>query len=826
MKKNFKKALMAMVIMFFVNSALVAQATQVEYKQIEGKVLFDKAPLADVNIKVLNTTRGTKTDKYGNYDLKAAVGEAIQFSYVGLKTVTIIVEDVTIELNVTLRENPNQLKEATVIARKKVDPIEEFIQRANVNLQGPTGIFNPYRSGFATAHIPSENLNLGAPNLAAALSGKASGLRSAGFPPVLLIRDQPATYILNGISYPEPPISMMNIKDVFILKRTAQVFIVPDDAPHIKKIETEKIAEKYRNQNYYQDDAVALNDSQDETDVISIQEKEIFGKITTNDAPLENANIRIVGSAKGTSTDAKGNYRLKVSVGDEVEYSHVGMHKVGVIIEDITSEVNIDMVSLKNSLDEVLIIAKNSKGEVIKRSEKAESAFKTSRGTIDPKRVGYAVGYIDGQKIDFALYPTLRAALLGKVSGLSINASNGKVYMRGANSSVLQDYPVAWEVDGNFTSEEPIGINLNEIKDIRLLRGLAATNKYGTLGAGGVIVVTTTMGELSSNNRISGIREEFTNQNYYQNDAVSLEDNIVSGNHVNALKEYTNRALAYKFYDEQMAEALPSYQYHIDIAQTFNSYFKDSFRASEVLMNVAKKHNRNPEILKAVAFNLQAINAPRQAVTIYQQLLSLRPTYGQSYRDLANALKENNQFKKSWRYYMNYLLIGNNLEGEGIGQTIYNEMEYLYFNRANQTQIEQQFTPRSRNKVEFRNDVRFVAEWNTSEAEFDLEFVGPDKRAYTFEHTLVANQELITDEKKTGYSSKEFIIDDVGTGEWLVNIIYYGNKKSAPTYFKLSTYYNWGSPQQREEVQVFRLDIEDQKFQILKINEQSLVATN
>ena len=153
-------------------------------------------------------------------------------------------------------------------------------------------------------------------------------------------------------------------------------------------------------------------------------------------------------------------------------------------------------------------------------------------------------------------------------------------------------------------------------------------------------------------------------------------------------------------------------------------------------------------------------------------------------------------------------------------------MEYLYFNRANQTQIQQRFTPRSKNKVEFRDDVRFVVEWNTSEAEFGLEFVGPDKRSYTFEHTLLANQDLITDEKTLGYSSKDFIIDNIGTGEWLVNLTYYGNKKSAPTYMKITTYYNWGKPNQRQEINVYKLEEINKKYQLQKLNSKSLLAYN
>ncbi|MCH7525650.1 MAG: hypothetical protein IIC74_11830, partial [Bacteroidetes bacterium] len=192
----------------------------------------------------------------------------------------------------------------------------------------------------------------------------------------------------------------------------------------------------------------------------------------------------------------------------------------------------------------------------------------------------------------------------------------------------------------------------------------------------------------------------------------------------------------------------------------------------------------------------------------------------------ANAYVENNQYKKAWRMYMSYLLQGNDVSGEGIGQILYNEMEFLYYNRRNQTDIKETFIPKSDNLFDFRNDVRLVFEWNTSEAEFDLEFVGPDLRVYVFEHSLANNQELITDEKQKGYSSKEFFIDDIGVGEWLVNITYFGNKKPEPTYFKVTQYFNWGKPNQTKKITVYKFQDEREKMQLLKLNKQLLVAKN
>jgi len=227
-----------------------------------------------------------------------------------------------------------------------------------------------------------------------------------------------------------------------------------------------------------------------------------------------------------------------------------------------------------------------------------------------------------------------------------------------------------------------------------------------------------------------------------------------------------------------------------------------------------------------VAYHLQALGLKKDAIKAYETIFKLRPKYVQSYRDLANAYVGNDQFKKAWRLYMSYLLQGNDISGENIGQLLYNEMEYLYYNRRNQTDIKEHFVPQSDDLFDFRNDVRIVFEWNTSEAEFDLEFVNPERRAYVFEHSLAANQELITSEKQKGYSSREFFIDDIGNGEWLVNITYKGNKKPEPTYFKVTQYFNWGKANQTNEITVYKLNEQRNKMQLLRLNKQLLVAAN
>ena len=548
--------------------------------------------------------------------------------------------------------------------------------------------------------------------------------------------------------------------------------------------------------------------------------KTVSGTVTYLDAPIPDVNIIVKGSSRGARTNSKGYYEIQARIGEEIQFSHVSYKTVSVIVEDVTAELHIEMIDISNELEEVVVIVKTSEGETLKRTKKAEAKFESSRGAFNPKTAGYAIGFVDGNEININ-FPSIKEALRGKISGYEI--LQGKAYIRGKGMTVTQDYPVAWEVDGVFTTEEPVGLDLTQIKNVYALKGLAATNKYGTLGVGGVIVIQTIYGGYGSDEaRKKAIAENYTNQNFYGNDAFnSIAPNKYDSAFGLELTTLNDKEKAFKQYSEQKT-AIDLFTDHIAIANVFYSHYNDPALASEILTGLSEKHKSNPEILKAIAYQLQYMGMKRQTIDLYKKITRLRPKYAQSYRDLANAYVENDEFQLGWRIYMNYLNQGNDVSDDGIGQIMYNEMEYLYFNRANQAKIKETFVPKYENVNEFSHDIRIVFEWNTTEAEYDLEFVNPEKRAYVFEHSFDVNPNLIKDEKTRGYSSKEFLIDTLSSEDWLINLTYRGNKTPMPTYFKVTTYTHWGEPTQKKKVDLYELKGQRGKVQLMRINARAL----
>lgn len=85
---------------------------------ISGRVTNFGKPLADVAVLQVGGIYGTETDANGRYEIQAYPRDTLRFSLVGMKTVTILVEDVTRTLNIEMDPRVNELDEVTVTKRR------------------------------------------------------------------------------------------------------------------------------------------------------------------------------------------------------------------------------------------------------------------------------------------------------------------------------------------------------------------------------------------------------------------------------------------------------------------------------------------------------------------------------------------------------------------------------------------------------------------------------------------------------------------------------------------------------------------------------------
>ena len=253
------------------------------------------------------------------------------------------------------------------------------------------------------------------------------------------------------------------------------------------------------------------------------QEKTISGSVTDNSGlPLPGVNIIVKNTSNGTQSDFDGNYSLEASVGQSIVFSYVGFNTVERPVTAASSTINLTMQEDAAVLEEVVVTALG-----IKKEKKA---------------LGYAVSSIKEEEISNNPESDLTRVLQGKTAGVQITTQNGlsgssnKVIIRGMNTFsgdnnalyVIDGVPYSNDTnaagdfaDGNMGTSRSFDIDPNNIENIDVLKGLAATTLYGTQGRNGVILITTKTG---SSKNLNAKQEIQISSSYFFNEVAALPD--------------------------------------------------------------------------------------------------------------------------------------------------------------------------------------------------------------------------------------------------------------------------------------------------------------
>ena len=600
--------------------------------------------------------------------------------------------------------------------------------------------------------------------------------------------------------------------------------------------------------------------------VLQSQSKLIKGKLTHLDAPLANADVMVKDADTKAKTGVDGSYSISAQEGDVIVYSYPSLESVEIIVEDVTSILNVSLYQKVTQLDEVIVKGSNRKSQEELEEEYGynPNLIKTAWGILDKETAPGVMRFLvedDINAVAICIMDLLRNQFAGvRVSGDC--SRGGTVTIRGlhsinfaaptnfnidgigvsgdpiidtqdatvtgtvqvASGALNSAPPAIFDVDGQILREPPIWILPNAMERVAVLSSLSLTTRYGAIGAGGVVVINTKAGSagLTSNKILDRAR---LRNNKYQNDAIGKE--TISKNlptYLEALYASADLNAAKDLFAKNKLMYRSSPYYFID---GYNYFMEngDSKFAKEIIADHMYLFEDHPVHAKALAYHLDTHGQVEQANELYEQIFILRPSYAQSYRDLAESYREVGNYTKSASMYArhNYLLKEGFLDSDSVGilPIIERESENLLVLKGDKVMNGLNITERLAKFTEFEG-TRLFFEWNDSEAEFELQFVNPENHFYTWKHTLEANAERIRDEKIKGYSSEEFLIDGSLPGRWQVNINYKGNKKLEPTYLKVTTYYNYGKPAQRKQVNVYRLGIRNVNQELFSLVNSSV----
>lgn len=230
--------------------------------------------------------------------------------------------------------------------------------------------------------------------------------------------------------------------------------------------------------------------------LVTAQNVTVQGVVTSSEdgEPIVGASVLVKGTTLGAVTGIDGKFIIPdvPSSAENIRVSYIGMQsqdlRIGKGVMRIILKVDAEV------LDEVVVTAMG-----LSRSKKA---------------LGYAATSMKGEDIANARAVNPMNALQGKVAGVDISTAPGpgatqNVIIRGASSFgnnqplyVVDGVPITNEQNragDNLNNQVDFGSGINalnpdDIADMTVLKGAAATALYGSRAANGVIMITTKSG--------------------------------------------------------------------------------------------------------------------------------------------------------------------------------------------------------------------------------------------------------------------------------------------------------------------------------------------
>ncbi|NNJ81840.1 MAG: TonB-dependent receptor plug domain-containing protein [Flavobacteriaceae bacterium] len=523
----------------------------------------------------------------------------------------------------------------------------------------------------------------------------------------------------------------------------------------------------------------------------------VNGKISTEaGAPLMNADIHIKNTFIATQSDEDGEFEIDLMAGDVLVVSAFLM-KTSEITVRSGDYISINLAANAELLDDILLSQKKKQEERV--STPFQNVKSDSRGF--PKQSLLNKDFWPG---DISVYESLvrNPLLSGRPGGgLSFQRSRGQINPSPA-LVILDDVPVDQSV---LQQLDP-----DQVQSVSMVRSLAGSIKYGSLGAGGVIYVKTKNTFNFDDNEGGKSRSALATDNEYSENLLSIEESFEDSSYIAQLKSAQSFEQAKDIYDQHTVSlGVSSLLYYLEASDFFTQW--DPLYSHHILSQLFRLSNNNPKVLLGIAYQCEQLGRHRQAAYVYQELMLMRPDHVQSYLDLAQVYTQIGNYKLASSLYR---------------QMLYNTIPNLDF-RPIEFQIiteYRRFLSKFRSKVKFqglpnellipnsRKTVRIVFEWTNPLTEFELQFVSPDKKFYNWRHSAFDNKGFIESELASGFSTKDFVIENAARGDWIININRLSeDNENIPTFVKYTIYKNYGLQNETTETKIVPLNKVDMK---------------
>jgi TonB-linked SusC/RagA family outer membrane protein len=205
----------------------------------------------------------------------------------------------------------------------------------------------------------------------------------------------------------------------------------------------------------------------------------ISGTVTDKSGAVPGVTISLKNNTKvATSTDAKGNFSIRVPENGILIFQMVGFNTVEVPVNGKTV-INVTLQEGVSNLDEVVVVGYTTKSL---------------------SQLSSSVAVVSGEKLRDVTSNDVTSMLQGKAAGVIVSASSGSpnaepsIIVRGSSSITAGAGPL-YVVDGIIGGTA----NPNDVESVTILKDAAATGLYGSRASNGVIIITTKTGKAGNN---------------------------------------------------------------------------------------------------------------------------------------------------------------------------------------------------------------------------------------------------------------------------------------------------------------------------------------
>ena len=524
----------------------------------------------------------------------------------------------------------------------------------------------------------------------------------------------------------------------------------------------------------------------------------VSGRIFSKETPIQGAIIKVKNKFIETSSNFNGDFEIDADLKDELIITFLGMNEKTIRIENFKNN-EIQLETDSQILEEV----------TIKSFLDNQENFETGYGKKSKKSIGFAVSSISADDISSANIRMIDL-IRRNFSNVQITYNEDQVYVRGGTLSINNPAAAIFDVEGIIYKAVPDFLDTQRIQSITLLKSLAATNRYGSEGRGGVFLI-----KLKS---LANVKESKKKKSIKIKGNI-YKENLPIFNHDNSQLTYLKKLdtstsivdlrdnfyKVEKLYNSDPIFYLDSYKFFYNIDPDF---------AKNIVFDYMNNYKQSPILLKAISFIADEIADYETESLIYRRLIKIQPENIQAYRDLAFTYVKLGKYNLAAFIYNYIIKSKKNIDKiPDFQKIIYEEASNLLLNNfipntfSSET-IKQLKSFYSIDKWQrFGSDYRIIFDWNDPFAEFNVQFVDPSKKYFNWTHSSIENKNTIEDELMYGYNSKDFFIDDDMLGIWLVNLENYNLvSKGHPILLKYTVIKNYAKASEEREVKIIDLN--------------------